>query len=81
MGSAANPGSSSRGFRCALEPISAHGVQEPREAHFGGVLGELDIGPSDDVTERTVPERPARPLRRLQVVLGDPLDHRSPLSL
>src|SRR2546426_7436513 len=50
---------------------SADGVEEACVADLGGVLREFDIDPCDDITERTVPEGPSRPLRGLQVVVAD----------
>lgn len=70
-------------FRSALAVTSAgaDGVEEACVADLGGVLREFDIDPCDNVTERTVQERPSCSLCRSQVVVGDLLKYHSPLSL
>lgn len=43
-------------------------IEEARVADLGGVLGQLDVDPGDHVAKRPVPERPACPPRRREIV-------------
>src|SRR2546426_6693289 len=62
-------------------PAVADGIKETCVSDLGSVLGELDVDPCNDVTERTVLERPSCALRRAQVVVADLLEDDLPLPL
>src|SRR5437763_15639027 len=67
--------------RNASSRLSADGIQKARITDLGGVLRQLDVDPGDDVAERSILERPARALRRAQLVVAQPTELRTPLGV
>src|SRR5437763_14224669 len=55
--------------RNASSRLSADGIEKARITDLGGVLRQLDVDPGDDVAERSILERPARALRRAQLLV------------
>jgi len=56
-------------------------MEKTRIADLSGVLGELDIGPGDDIAEGPLLKRPSGAPSQLQILLGQLLERVPPLEM